>query len=150
MAQQYQSQRPIPSSHNQPQRVVNSNNPIQYYTDDKKEILNASLLTDEAQNNAKLFVENKLKSAQLRRFFNTFRALERKVSKKDYANFEQVKPLIKMQKAYAAYAKQKIPESFRIFINRNVDSIETKEDFKAFMLYFESVVGYCYGEGMKD
>jgi len=87
-----------------------------------------------------------LSSAQLRRFFGEFRQLEKKVS---MLGFERVKPLIKMVKSKASYAAKpsnpKIPPTFKSFLIENVDSINKKEDFEAFMLHFEAVVGFFYG-----
>lgn len=87
-----------------------------------------------------------LSSAQLRRFFGEFRQLEKKVKVMD---FDRVKPLIKMVKSKASYAANpsnpKIPGSFKKFLIQNIDDINTKEDFEAFMLHFEAVVGFFYG-----
>ena len=93
-----------------------------------------------------------LNSAQLRKFYNDFKQLEKKVAKQD---FEKVKPLIKMVKSKASYASnpsnQKIPPQFKQFLINNVDSINSKEEFEAFMLYFEAVVGFYYGkEGVSN
>lgn len=93
-----------------------------------------------------------LNSAQLRKFYNDFKQLEKKVAKQ---NFEKVKPLIKMVKSKASYASnpsnQKIPPQFKQFLINNVDSINSKEEFEAFMLYFEAVVGFYYGkEGVSN
>ena len=93
-----------------------------------------------------------LNSAQLRRFYNDFKQLEKKVKIK---SFEEIKPLIKMVKSKASYASnpsnQKIPPQFKKFLTDNVDSINSKEEFEAFMLYFEAVVGFYYGkEGVSN
>ncbi|MCD6487302.1 MAG: type III-A CRISPR-associated protein Csm2 [Syntrophobacterales bacterium] len=93
-----------------------------------------------------------LNSAQLRKFYNDFKQLEKKVAKQD---FEKVKPLIKMVKSKASYASNpsnpKIPPQFKQFLINNVDSINSKEEFEAFMLYFEAVVGFYYGkEGVSN
>lgn len=93
-----------------------------------------------------------LNSAQLRKFYNDFKQLEKKVKMK---GFEKVKPLIKMVKSKASYASnpsnQKIPQQFKQFLINNVDSINSKEEFEAFMLYFEAVVGFYYGkEGVSN
>jgi len=129
-----------------------------YYT--KEGIIRHELLDKEAYEQANKFVRKikgrdgkpaidskmSLTSAQLRRFFNEFRQLEKKVQ---VDGFEKVKPLIKMIKSRAAYAanpgNRKIPESFKEFLVVNVDSIEQEKDFEAFMLYFEAVVGFFYG-----
>jgi len=122
--------------------------------------IRAELLEDEAKSLAERFVTrlsrdpsklvkrpgSTLSSAQLRRFFNEFRQLEKKVN---LMGFEKVKPLIKMVKSKASYAANpsnpKIPESFRDFLIKNVDAINAEQDFRAFMLHFEAVVGFYYG-----
>jgi CRISPR-associated protein Csm2 len=87
-------------------------------------------------------------SSQLRRFFMEFRGLEKRVQ--HAKDFEAVLPLIRMVKSKAAYALNsgtgaKIPQSFQKFLVDNIDAIHNRRDFEAFMLYFEAVVGFCYG-----
>ncbi len=97
--------------------------------------------------------EQLLSSAQLRKFFGEFRQLEKKITAK---GFDPAKPLIKMVKSKAEYAANpsksgRIPKEFKQFIINNVNNIETQEDFTAFMLHFEAVVGFFYGiEGVKN
>jgi CRISPR-associated protein Csm2 len=93
-----------------------------------------------------------LNSAQLRRFYNDFKQLEKKIKMK---GFEEIKPLIKMVKSKVSYASnpsnQKIPPQFKQFLIKNVDCINSKKEFEAFMLYFEAVVGFYYGkEGVSN
>lgn len=134
---------------------------------DQKGNIRAELLDTEALDQAEKFVvrffnkkfrkeeiDNKrsLSSAQLRKFFNEFRQLEKKV---DMEGFEKVKPLIKMVKSKASYAANpsnpKIPNAFKKFLLENIDIINKENEFRAFMLYFESVVGFYYGiEGVKN
>ena len=118
--------------------------------------LKAELLDKEAEKRAEDFIrvdrrDKPLTSAQLRRFFGEFRSLEKKVN---MVGFEKVKPLVKMVKSKASYAanpnNRKIPDTFKEFLIRNVDQINDEKDFKAFMLYFEAVVGFCYGLGMRN
>lgn len=87
-------------------------------------------------------------STQLRRFYNEFKGLEKRVRAKD---FESVLPLIKMVRSRAFYASNgnKIPKSFKDFLVKNVEAINEKKDFEAFLLHFEAVVGFCYGMGLK-
>lgn len=137
---------------------------MSYFADDAKQVIRASLLDTDAQKQAEKFVvyqkkdktkldkSNSLSSAQLRRFFNEFRQLQKKAEIKE---FEQVKPLIKMVKSKAAYAanrsQNKIPDTFKEFLVSNVDAVNTKEEFDAFMLHFEAVVGFFYGiEGVRN
>ena len=100
----------------------------------------------------KKLTKDSLSSSQLRKFFNEFRQLEKKVG---IEGFDKVKPLIKMVKSKAAYASNpdnpKIPISFKDFLIDNVDLINEEKDFQAFMLHFEAVVGFFYGiEGVKN
>ena len=86
-----------------------------------------------------------LSSAQMRRFFSEFRQLEKKVKT---LGFDRVKPLIKMVKSKASYAANRptpIPKTFKDFLVNNINGINSKEDFEAFMLHFEAVVGFFYG-----
>lgn len=134
---------------------------------DKKGIIRSELLEQEASKQAEEFIhyyENRktgrktidkkgsLSSAQLRKFFNEFRQLEKKVG---VEGFDKVKPLIKMVKSKASYASNpdnpKIPRSFKNFLITNIDHIEGEKDFQAFMLHLEAVVGFFYGiEGVKN
>jgi len=105
---------------------------VLYYTDKRGE--------------RRLDEKKSLSSSQMRRFFGEFRQLEKRVEKE---GFDAVKPLIKMVKSKASYAanrpSNKIPKNFKSFLEDNVDMIETKADFKAFILHFEAVVGFFYG-----
>jgi len=118
-------------------------------------IIKEKLLDSEAEKLAKAFLiqpkkENKrekaLTSAQIRKFYSDFKQLEKKVNVK---GFEQTLPFIKMMKSKASYASnpgnQKIPTVFKKFLLENVDEIKTKDDFHAFMLHFEAVVGFFFG-----
>lgn len=125
---------------------------------DQSGTIRSELLDQEAKSLAESFVKFNdrgrpissgkmtLSSAQLRRFFGEFRQLEKKVTS---TGFDKVKPLIKMTKAKVTYAanpnNQKVPDTFKSFILKNVDQIESEKDFKAFMLHFEAVVGFFYG-----
>lgn len=122
---------------------------MSYYSDPKCEIIKTELLDTKAEELAKSFVDRppKLSSAQMRRFFGEFRQLEKKANA---IGFDPVKPLIKMIKSKASYAStrpnNRIPDTFKKFLNDNVNAINSKEDFKAFMLHFEAVVGFFYGQ----
>ncbi|MBF0242171.1 MAG: type III-A CRISPR-associated protein Csm2 [Desulfamplus sp.] len=134
---------------------------------DKNGIIKEELLDTEAEKVAKSFIvyrfnrntnsnepddKNSLSSAQLRRFFNEFRQLEKRVH---VDGFQKVKPLIKMVKSKASYASNpkrngKIVPAFKDFLINNLDKIDTEKDFEAFMLHFEAVVGFFYGMGVSN
>lgn len=95
-----------------------------------------------------------INSAQLRRFYGDVKNLEmRWQNSMDKAQaFHEILPMIKLLKAKAAYAHKRnlVPDSFRDWVWENVDMINGERDFKAFLLYFEAVVGFCYGNGLGD
>ncbi len=119
--------------------------------------LRPELLDNEAKQAAESFVSGtKIKSAQLRRFYGDFKALERKLeSRKSQEGasasmaFLGVLPLIKMAKSKVEYAlhRKTVPKSFVTWLTQHVDAISTEKDFAAFLLHFEAVVGFCYGTG---
>lgn len=134
-----------------------------YYKDGA---INPELVTTLAQKWADAFVpkrDNKqrgygaprpINSAQLRRFYGDVKNLEmRWQNSTDKAQaFRDILPMIKLLKAKAAYAHKRalVPDSFKNWIWENVDMISKEKDFQAFMLYFEAVVGFCYGNGLGD
>lgn len=128
-------------------RYYDDNNNIRTeLLDTQAEKLAQSFVEKNPRNPQKLIQKKSLSSAQLRRFFGEFRQLEKKVRA---LGFDRVKPLIKMIKSKASYAANpsnpKIPRTFKQFLIDNVNAIETENDFKAFMLHFEAVVGFFYG-----
>lgn len=96
----------------------------------------------------------KLNTAQLRRFYGEVKRLELRWqnSENKPQTFLEILPMIKLLKAKAAYANKRelVPDTFRSWIWENVDMIREARDFQAFLLYFEAVVGFCYGNGLKD
>ena len=134
---------------------------IRYYTD--KGTIDPELVDGQALKVARQLVvryndridqRNSIKSSQLRKFYGDVKSLELTWSnqQKSDAAFLGILPQIKMLKAKVAYAKGRgvVPQSFVDWINENVDQINKPDDFKAFLLHFEAVVGFCYGEGLKD
>ena len=133
---------------------------MRYFIEKNK--IDPELLNQKAYEQAKKFhnpgkSEKRLTPSQLRRFYGEFKRLETQFDNEK--NFASILPLIKMQISKSAYAanpkqqQQKVPKSFHEFIEDNVKSISTEEDFKAFMLYFEAVVGFFYwneGHGIKN
>lgn len=111
--------------------------------------LRESLLTSYAEHQAATFVQDKLNSSQLRRFYHEVKALEAKI---EVSGFEGTLPLVKMLRSKVAYAcplrgDKKIPESFARFLWKHIDQVRSKENFKDFCTVFEAVVGFFYGKG---
>jgi CRISPR-associated protein Csm2 len=121
-------------------------NEIRYYKDKEKRILEPALVDEEARKWAESFME--LKSTQMRRFYDEFRAIERKIQtgkvEEQQANFERDRALIMMFKAKAVYAEKRrvSPRTFTQFIFDHMASIKELSDFKAFIKVFEAVVAF--------
>jgi CRISPR type III-A-associated protein Csm2 len=137
-----------------------------YEESEGRRIIKEALLTDKAKSWAESFINPKppkerwhrnpkLTSAQLRKFHIEAKTLEERVKNLDdpEKDFLKIRPLIKMLKSKVAYAcpitggERKVPEEFRKYIEEMIDNINELEDFKAFALCFESVVGFFYGQG---
>lgn len=136
---------------------------VSYYLENQGEkVLNPALVNEEAQRVAQDFVSKKgasLTSAQLRRFYGEAKNLEKKATDKTRneiteESFAPVLPLVKMLKSKVAYAanpaNRKVPQEFRQWLDKHLDSVNSAEEFKAFLLHFEAVVGFCYGLGMRN
>lgn len=125
---------------------------VDYYKDGA---INPELVTTCAMETAQKFVPNGkplLKAHQLRKFYGEIKSYEVRIKNSRAENkeavFDTVLPLIKLLKAKAAYACKRgvVPEGFKKWIFDNVDKVNDLKHFEAFVLYFEAVVGFCYGE----
>lgn len=121
--------------------------PMQYFKDAQKRVLDESLVDEKARDWAESFV--KLKSTQMRRFYDDLKAIERKVQlgkdlQEQQANFERERALIMMFKAKAVYAEKRgvSPRAFTEFIFNHMASIKDLNDFRAFIKVFEAVVAF--------
>jgi CRISPR-associated protein Csm2 len=119
---------------------------LNYFKDAEKKILDPNLLDSYAKESAQKF--RKLKSSQMRRFYDEIKAIERKILSGDEriakANFERDRALIVMLNAKAVYAQMRdvAPPDFTAFIFNHVASINDLHDFKAFVKVFEAVVAF--------
>lgn len=91
---------------------------------------------------------------QVRRYFGHCRAIETRL-KSDGASWASIWPEVKKLDVAAAdgAAKQaaKIPSLFHDFIRRNVDAINSEEDFlRGFLPHFEALVGFGQAHFRKD
>jgi CRISPR-associated protein Csm2 len=136
------------------------------YFDETGKHIRPELLNEDAQQAATKFVvkrhdgrgideKDSIKNSQLRRFFNEFKGLERRLlqlSGDPEEAFKSIKPMVKMANAKVEYAKARrvVPPAFVTWLQEHVRSIETARDFNAFLLHFEAVVGFCYGLNPKD
>ncbi len=120
-----------------------------FHEDQKKEIIKIILITDLAKEIGKLFAKsrnNKISSAQLRKFFNDIRAIEVKAEAVGDRDFNKILHLVKMLKAKVAYSKgrRNVSGFFKEFIDICIEKIEDRKDFDAFVKFFEAIVGYFY------
>lgn len=128
------------------------------YFDDTGKHIRPELLNEEARQAANQFVRtdgDSIKNSQLRRFFNEFKSLERKLDQTQGDQeeaFQSIKPLVKMANAKVVYARARkvVPDAFVAWLQKNLQAIDTAKDFKTFLLHFEAVVGFCYGLNPKD
>jgi CRISPR-associated protein Csm2 len=126
---------------------------INFFSDEKKEILNHAVFETIAEETADK-IREKLNSAQLRRFFGELKGYYQqwKNQEKSEEAFKKIFPLIKLMKSRIYYAsnplKKKIPEEFASFLLGGIEQISDSKDFEAFILYFEAVVGFMYGKGL--
>jgi CRISPR-associated protein Csm2 len=119
-------------------------------------VMRDDLMTAHAQAYGELFASrdrrDQVSSSQLRAFYGDVKALEQKIAQGGEGAFERYYYLVKMLKSKASYVQGKrsggrVSETFRDYIHKCVDAIETEEDFKAFLKFFESTVGFYYGAG---
>ena len=94
-----------------------------------------------AEQLARIFLREGLKTAQLRRFFNRSRAIEQQ-----NLPFERLREEILSLKpiAAASVGRKTAPDIFKVFVDKNVDlAIRSPESFsRGFLTHFQSVVAY--------
>ncbi len=117
-------------------------------------VLREFLITTDAENNSEKFIKDRpgLTQSQMRKFYGEVLTIDERI--KAGTPFEVVKPQIKMIKSKIAYAwsngsNSKIPLSFKKYMDTMINSINTKEDFNAFKMVFEAVVGFSIGKGAR-
>lgn len=101
---------------------------------------------------AKRWKDDKLTSAQLRRYFSEVKRLQLSINQEGWDKHALE---VKLLKAKAAYALRQDSErskrqSMVDFIQNCVDRVKNKDDFEYFVNYFEAAVGFAYGFGLSD
>lgn len=128
---------------------------LNFYKDEGKKELKPYLVDKFARDWVEKFIERRAKDeltmTQLRKFYGEVLSIEEKLK---VNKFEIVLSQIKMIKSKAAYAinpkNPKIPKSFKNFLDQMVDSIKDAQDFKAFKMIFEAIVGFSAEKGVKQ
>ncbi len=95
----------------------------------------------------------KLTSHQLRRFYGELKRIESALRQREDPESEFINylPRIKLVIPKVKYAQKRkgapLPEAFGDWLCECLEEVDDWETFKAFMLHFEAVVGFCYGTG---
>ncbi len=112
---------------------------------DNKGNLDARWVDTEAEKVA-LNLGEGVKAAQLRKFYNEVKTLERMWITRGRTDeaFAELLPQVKILKAKAAYAKARgvASDHFHRWLSEHVNAVNTPKDFAAFLLHFEAVVGF--------
>lgn len=112
---------------------------------DKKGL--ASLIRDDAMIYAEQIIKNRGSRdnyTQIRKYYDELVRIQQQSLGSDEGTFKKLLPIIYIVAAKASYAvsKKTLTQSFGNFIEKNVKSINTKEDLDNFIMLFEAVLGY--------
>lgn len=119
-------------------------------------VVRADLMAEHARAFGEQFASRdrriQVSSSQLRAFYTDVKSLERKIIEYGEGGFDHFFYLVKMLKSKASYVQGKrsggrVSKEFREYIDACIDAVETEADFKAFLKFFESTVGFYYGAG---
>ena len=112
-------------------------------------------LTTTAEDKARLFYNKRIEKNQLRKFYDDFKVLERKMLEEQEMNDDLFKkellPYIKFVKskiAYNAGRKQGrsndklVPVEYKKYMDEQIDKIETPDDFKKFLMHYQAIISY--------
>ena len=122
---------------------------VKFYEDEKKTLLSPALLDSNAEKQAGL-LSGEINSNQIRKFFGEIKNLYLRMEQgQDWKHLEPFFRMIKSKAFYASNPKNpKIPVGFKEFLIVNIDKVQDEKDFRAFVLYFEAVLGFAYGKGL--
>ena len=83
----------------------------------------------------------RVKSTQLRNFYEKVMELEDRSKKED---FTEVLPFVKMLNSKVAYARTRghVNNEFTDMMKQCIDQVNTKESLGVFKLFFEAVIGF--------
>jgi CRISPR type III-A-associated protein Csm2 len=97
--------------------------------------------------------KDKMEKNQIRKFYDDFKILERRLNEKQDANEEWFKkellPHIKFVKTKIAYNasrkannKQLVTKEFKEYMDKQIDEIKTISDFKNFLMHYQAILAY--------
>jgi len=116
--------------------------------------LTEKYLTDEAEKQAKIYASKdnryniKLDKGQLRKFYDEFKIIERRIDSKQGANDEwfkkEILPLIKFVKSKIAYNagrkvryKLLVCKEYKEYMYKQIDEIKSIKDFNNFLMHYQ-------------
>lgn len=115
----------------------------EYFTADGS--LRHELFDEEAQKEARIWVDSNIKTTQVRRFFGQAQADRRQIELAGAkATDEQARVAMAFLKASTAYgaARDKHRKPLADFAHRHAGIVRTVQDFKGFLRHFEAVVAW--------
>lgn len=115
-----------------------------YFEDNDKKVLICDYIVEYPKHIVRnLEDKNKNKSSQLRKYYDYVVRIKDSL-KYNRKEFEEVLGDIKRLDYYVSYAKTrgKVTDYFVNFIRKNLENVNTKEEFFAFATHFEAIIAY--------
>ncbi|MGQ9842559.1 MAG: type III-A CRISPR-associated protein Csm2 [Spirochaetota bacterium] len=115
--------------------------------------LTEDYLTKDAEEYARKFKKNNINSTQLRKFYDDFKALERRILEEQNPTDDWFKkellPLIKFVKTKIAYSVGRksqgahlVSKEFKEYMDKQIDNIETISCFDVFLKHYQALISY--------
>ena len=114
--------------------------------------LTEEYLTTSAEDMAKTFISDNIDKSQIRKFYDDFKLIERKMLMKrgDPDIFKkELLPLIKFEKSKIAYAAGRkkgrdflVSKGFKTHMDAQIDRIQTEEGFRNFLQHYQAIIAY--------
>ncbi|MBP6290564.1 MAG: type III-A CRISPR-associated protein Csm2 [Spirochaetes bacterium] len=114
--------------------------------------LTEQYVTTEAEKKAQDFI-SKVDKNQIRKFYDDFKLIERKITENQQATNEwfkkEILPHIKFVKSKIAYSagrksgnKSLVSIEFKKYMDEQINLIENILDFKHFMMHYQAIIAY--------
>lgn len=141
--------------------------PVIWFLNNERKKMNPKLFLDTAEKiaqeilDAKVERDKSMSSTQIRRYYSEVKALDYRVKgwrhlppEEQEAKFAEILPLVKIMRAKVEYKRNaksgKISQPFAQFMADCIHSVNNLEEFNAFILYFEAVMGFYVGRNSKE
>ncbi len=117
--------------------------------------LTEAYVTTEAEKKAREFSDNnnRIDKNQIRKFYDDFKLIEKKIDENQDASEEwfknEILPHIKFVKSKIAYSagrksgnKFLVTRGFKEYMENQIDLIQSMSDFKTFLLHYQAIIAY--------